>query len=48
MVETELSDYAAASPLEFVAESYGVKATGGELSDPLQDLYEELGGAEPT
>jgi len=44
MVETELSDYAAASPLEFVAESYGVKATGGELSD----LYEELGGAEPT
>jgi hypothetical protein len=48
MVETELSDYAATSPLEFVAESYGVKATGGELSGPLQDLYDELGGTEPV
>ena len=48
MVETELSTYAAASPQEFVAEAYAVKAGGGELSGPLQDMYEEFGGVEPV
>ena len=48
MAETELSNYAGTSPKEFVAEAYAVKAGGGELSGPLQDMYEEFGGVEPV
>lgn len=48
MAEQELSTYAATSTREFVAEAYAVKAGGGELSGPLQDMYEDFGGVEPV
>jgi len=47
MVETELSTYAATSIGEFVAEAYAVKASGEELSPPLEDMYQEFGGVDP-
>jgi hypothetical protein len=47
MVETELSNYAATSIGEFIAEAYAVKASGEELSPPLEDMYQEFGGVDP-
>jgi len=43
-IEDEVSEYAAESPEEFVAEAFSVIASGGELSDNVANVYQELNG----
>jgi len=43
-IEMEVSEYAAESPEEFVAEVFSVIATGGELSERVAEIYEQLNG----
>jgi hypothetical protein len=43
-IESEVSEYAAESPEEFVAEVYSVKALGGEVSETVNQIYDDLGG----
>lgn len=43
-IESEVSEYAAESPEEFVAEAFSVLADGGELSERTREIYDELNG----
>jgi hypothetical protein len=46
-IESEISEYGASAPEEFVAEAYVKLVQDGELSPRIREIYDELGGPTP-